>query len=362
MTARKATPRKSAKPPATVPVAPAQVHVGDCLEVLQRLPDASVDLVVTSPPYADQRAATYGGVRPDDYVAWFLPRAAEMRRVLKPGGSLVVNIKEKVVDGERHTYVLELILALKKQGWLWTEEYVWHKRNCYPGKWPNRFRDAWERCLHFTRERKFKMNQQAVMVPMGDWAGKRLKSLGANDVVRFDSQVGNDFGKNIANWQGRTLAYPTNVLHLATECNNKRHSAAFPDALPRWFIELFTDAGDVVLDPFAGSGTTLAAALALGRRAIGIELSPDYAQRCAQAVAEALALAPEAHEAPPKPRTQARGPARATRVAPASADEAAAAHVMAAPPAATPTTSPATAEPREAGAKTSRISKDSVSA
>jgi site-specific DNA-methyltransferase (adenine-specific) len=253
------------------------VRTGDCLDVLPSIASDSVDLIVTSPPYADQRAATYGGVRPDDYVAWFLPRAAEMRRVLKSTGSLVVNIKEKVVDGERHTYVLALILALREQGWLWTEEYVWHKRNCFPGKWPNRFRDAWERCLHFTRARRFKMNQAAVMVPMGDWAGKRLQALGENDVVRHASQVGNSFAKNVANWQGRTHAYPTNVLHLATECGNKSHSAAFPEALPRWFIELFTDAGDVVLDPFAGSGTTLAAAIALGRQAIGIELSPTYA-------------------------------------------------------------------------------------
>src|SRR5260364_132469 len=106
--------------------------------------------------------------------------------------------------------------ALRKQGWLWTEEYIWHKRNCYPGKWPNRFRDAWERCLHFTKEKKFKMNQDAVMIPMGDWAGSRLKSLGKNDVVRFDSKVGSGFGKNIANWVRRSMAYPTNVLHLAT--------------------------------------------------------------------------------------------------------------------------------------------------
>ena len=258
---------------------------GDCLERLSEIGAASVDLIVTSPPYADQRAATYGGVRADDYVDWFLPRAAEMMRVVKPTGSLVINIKEKVVDGQRHTYVLELILALKKQGWLWTEEYVWHKRNCFPGKWPNRFRDAWERCLHFTREKRFKMNQDAVMVPMGDWANTRLKTLGANDVVRHDSQVGNAFGKNIANWQGRERAYPTNVLHLATECGNKGHSAAFPQALPRWFIELFTNPGDTVLDPFAGSGTTLEVAKELGRIAIGVELVPEYAALCARALA-----------------------------------------------------------------------------
>jgi len=125
------------------------------------------------------------------------------------------------------------------------------------------------------------------MVPMGDWATTRLKTLGANDVVRHDSRVGNAFGKNIANWQGRERAYPTNVLHLATECGNKGHSAAFPQALPRWFIELFTDPGDTVLDPFAGSGTTLAAALALGRHALGVELAPAYVARCRETLAGA---------------------------------------------------------------------------
>ncbi|HEX4511660.1 MAG TPA: site-specific DNA-methyltransferase [Burkholderiaceae bacterium] len=266
--------------PAAEPTAGIAIHEGDCLDVLGGFAAASVDLVVTSPPYADQRASTYGGVRADDYVEWFLPRARALRRVLRPGGSFVLNIKEKVVGGERHTYVLELILALKREGWLWTEEYVWHKRNCFPGKWPNRFRDAWERCLHFTVERRFKMNQDAVRVPMGDWARKRLRALDGNDLVRHDSQVGNAFSKNIANWVGRDLAYPTNVLHLATECSNREHSAAYPTSLPQWFISLFTDPGDVVLDPFVGSGATLEAARSLGRRGIGIEISPEFVRKC----------------------------------------------------------------------------------
>lgn len=261
------------------------VLLGDCGSVLKRYPDECIDLIVTSPPYADQRASTYGGIKPDDYVNWFLPKSEQFLRVLKPTGSFVLNIKEKAVNGERHTYVLELIIALRKQGWLWTEEYVWHKKNCFPGKWPNRFRDAWERCLHFTKQRQFKMNQDAVMVPMGDWAQTRLKSLGKNDVVRYDSQVGNAFAKNIANWQGRGMAYPTNVLHLATECSNKQHSAAYPLGLPQWFIKLFTDEHDVVLDPFAGSGTTLEAALELNRRAIGIDISQEFVGLCQEIIA-----------------------------------------------------------------------------
>jgi len=256
----------------------AEIKQGDCLEVLRKFPDNTFDLIVTSPPYADKRKHTYGGVSPEKYVGWFLPRSAQFLRVLKPSGTFILNIKEKVENGERHTFVIELILALRQQGWLWTEEFIWHKRNCYPGKWPNRFRDAWERCLQFNKTRKFKMNQKAVMVPMGDWAKTRLKALGKNDVVRFDSQVGSGFGKNIANWLKRDMAFPTNVLHLATECGNKSHSAAFPEALPEWFIKLFTDEGDHVLDPFVGSGTTCTVASRMGRNSIGIELLQEYVE------------------------------------------------------------------------------------
>lgn len=264
------------------------IYHGDCLHVLPKLSDDSVNLIATSPPYADSRKNTYGGIHPDKYVEWFLPIASELKRVLKADGSFVLNIKEKVVDGERHTYVLELILALKKQGWLWTEEYLWHKKNCAPGKWPNRFRDSWERCLHFTKQKKFKMNQEAVMVPTGDWAKTRLKKLSDNDSRRFNSQVGSGFGKNIANWVGREMAYPSNVLHLATECANKNHSAAFPKELPLWFIKLFTDENDVVLDPFAGSGTTCLAAFEHNRRFVGIELKDEYHKLALESISEAM--------------------------------------------------------------------------
>lgn len=252
------------------------LHRGDCREVLPRLADASVDLIVTSPPYADRRKNSYGGVAPEEYVEWFLPVASELKRVLKPGGSFILNIKERVVNGERGTYVLELVLAMRKQGWLWTEEYMWHKKNCYPGKWPNRFRDSWEHCYHFTKQKKFKMYQEAVMMPIGSWADKRLTNLTKNDHVRDASRVGSGFGKKVINWIGREMVYPTNVLHLATECSNREHSAAFPVELPSWFIKLFTEEGDVVLDPFAGSGTTCIAAAELNRAYIGIEMKEDY--------------------------------------------------------------------------------------
>jgi len=253
----------------------------DCWKVLKKIPENSIDLVITSPPYADQRKNTYGGVPPDKYVDWFLPITDEIFRILSPRGSFILNIKERVVNGERHTYVMELIIEMRKRGWQWTEEYIWHKRNCYPGKWPNRFRDAWERCLHFSKQKQFAMYQEEVMVPMGDWRHSRLKSLSKSDRKRDESKVGSGFGKKIENWVKRDMAYPTNVLHLATECGNKNHSAVFPEDLPEWFISLFTKEGDTVLDPFVGSGTAIRVAQRLGRNAIGIEIVPEYCKHIA---------------------------------------------------------------------------------
>lgn len=274
---------------------------GDCLDILRTFPNSSVDLIVTSPPYAYNRKATYGGIPVQRYVEWFLPISEQLRRVLKSDGSFILNIKERVVNGERGTYVYELVLAMRKQGWLWTEEYIWHKKNTYPGKWPNRFRDLWEHCYHFTKAKKFKMYQDAVRVPMGQWAVKRLAKLSETDKLRDESKTKSGFGKNVSKWVGRELAYPGNVLHMATESSNKNHSAAFPVDLPAWFIKLFTQEGDIVLDPFIGSGTTAISAIHLGRHFIGIELNDSYYKVALDRVAkeqhklEAFTLKPLKH-------------------------------------------------------------------
>lgn len=259
------------------------VLLGDCEDILKSIPDNSIDLIFTSPPYANQRKKTYGGVHPDDYADWFLPKTEQMLRVLKPTGTFILNIKENVTDGERSTYVIELILAMKKQGWFWTEEFIWHKKNSTPGKWPNRFRDAWERLLQFNKNKKFNMYQEAAMVSVGDWAKGRLVNLSENDKVRRESNAGSGFGTNISNWLDRDKVYPTNVLYLATESFNKGHSAVFPEKLPEWFIKLFTKEADIVLDPFMGSGTTDIVANRLGRNSIGIEILPEY---CGDSVTE----------------------------------------------------------------------------
>jgi site-specific DNA-methyltransferase (adenine-specific) len=248
------------------------LYVGDCVEVLTRQENQTINLIITSPPYADARKNTYGGISVDEYVDWWMHRTEQFSRILTEDGSLIVNIKEKADKGERLTYVLELILEMRKAGWLWTEEYIWHKRNCVPGKWPNRFRDAWERCLHFTKSKKFYMDQDAVRVPIGNWAKNRLPNLSETDHIRDPSKTGSGFGKNVSKWLDRNTVYPTNVLHFATECGNRGHSATFPEELPEFFIKLLSRSGDMVCDPFVGSGTTCVVAKKLERNFLGIDI------------------------------------------------------------------------------------------
>ena len=279
------------------------LYNGDSAKLLAdktKFPDKSVNLIITSPPYADKRKNSYKGVHSAKYVEWFLPITDQLKRVLKDNGSFILNIKEHPSNGERETYVLELILEMKKQGWLWIEEYCWYKKNSFPGKWPNRFRDSWERCLHFTKRKDFKMYQDAVKVPIGDWATKRFKSMSENDFIRYISKNNTHLSKNVSNWLNRKKVFPHNVLvfeeehrlylgnviETAVDVSNKNHSAIFPIELPMWFIRLFTQENDVVLDPFLGSGTTAVAASLNGRKYLGIELKKEYFDEASKNVNE----------------------------------------------------------------------------
>lgn len=279
--------------------------LGDCETALSQIADNSIDLIVTSPPYTDRRADTYGGIKPSEYVDWFTPKSQEFLRVLKPTGTFILNIKEATENREKGLYVLHLILALKEQGWYWTEEFIWHKKNSFPGKWPNRFRDSWERLLQFNKDPHFSMYQDAVRVPIGKWADSRIPNLSKADKDRKESEVGSGFGRKVANWAGRDLVYPTNVLHIATETGNKNHSAVFPEAIPEWFIKLFTKEGDWVLDPFSGSGTTLHVAHRLGRNSVGIEIMPKYHQISQESLKEkGVSLSLSTHKDIKRPKTK----------------------------------------------------------
>jgi DNA modification methylase len=269
-----------------------KVLLGDCLDVLRTFPDHSVDLIITSPPYAEARKDTYGGIPSERFAAWFTERAEEFHRVLANDGSFILNISERAINGERESYIDDVVYELKRglRGkWLLTEHFIWCKTNPVPGHYPNRFKNQWEHCFQFTKHRKFKINREAVREPIGDWVKSRLKNLGPNDLFRADSRTGSKIGRNISYWKNEDMVYPSNVLHIAAETGNQHHSAPFPPALPGWFIRAFSNEGDLVLDPFGGSGTTAVAALNLGRNYVVIEKERTYCRFAEERIADAKA-------------------------------------------------------------------------
>jgi site-specific DNA-methyltransferase (adenine-specific) len=252
-----------------------EVICGDSRQVLARFA-GQVDLVVTSPPYADARRNHYDSIHPDKFVDWFLTFHEPFLNSLKPNGSLILNIKDKVVNGVRHRYVWRTIEALCDRGWFAIDDYLWHKTNPMPGYWPTRLRDGWEYCFHLAKSKQPYFNADAVRRPIGDWVGSRLAKLGQNDLTRHNSVNASGFGRNISKWVGKHTVLPPNVLSIPLVGKNKGHPAVFPVDLPLFFINLLSPPDGLVVDPFAGSGTTGIAAVAAGRQCVLIDNNEMY--------------------------------------------------------------------------------------
>ncbi len=250
---------------------------GDCRVKLAEF-DGKVDLIITSPPYADARQNHYDGIHPDKFAEWFLTFHDAFYRALKPTGSLVINIKDRVVDGVKHRFVWHTIEALCKRGWFAIEDYLWHKPNPMPGYWPTRLRDGWEYCFHLAKSKRPFFNADAVRKPIGDWVESRLRNLGKNDLARHNSANASGFGRDISKWVGKETVLPSNVLTIPLVGKNKGHPAVFPVELPLFFIKLLCPENGMVADPFAGSGTTGVAALSLGRCSILVDNNIQYCQ------------------------------------------------------------------------------------
>jgi DNA modification methylase len=248
---------------------------GDSRDLVKCLPDSSVNLIMMSPPYANQRKKHYGGTPADEYVDWFMPLSKELQRVVKDDGSFVLNIKEHIENGERHPYVFKLVTALQESGWKWIDSYIWRKMNPMPVKPSKRLKDAWEHVFHFTKSLDFKFRPDRVKVDSKEDTCRRYeRSLKRNDTETRKS------GMKIK-WQsfknsGCKKSYPSNVISIGSSRQGTIHPATFPGKLPRFFINLLSDPGDLVLDPFSGSGTTAIEARRVCRDAIGFELKKEY--------------------------------------------------------------------------------------
>lgn len=274
---------------------------GDAGVWLPKLPAGGVDLFFTSPPYADARP--YSRIHPDRYVEWFLPFARAMYDATSQTGSLVLNIKNRVANrgplrGQRHPYVYELILALQHMGWRWVETYIWMKPNAVPGRFGPRTKDSFEYVYHLSRGLRPYWNLDSIRVPYKTEAGEIERRL-LDAHGRRNTAAG--FGRD------RTKTYlfggadPGNVVVIPQSYNQHKgvaHTAAMPEGLAQFFIRAASPLGGVVLDPFAGGGTTVVVARRLGRESGGLEIHRDFVEESRRRIAsecehnrpEALAL------------------------------------------------------------------------
>lgn len=261
-------------------------------------PNARANVVITSPPYAAQRdydtSSGFRPVPPEGYVAWYADVAVGIESVLAPDGSYFLNIKAHADEGERSLYVMDLVLAHKRQwGWRFVDEFCWRKTdNGVPGGWANRFKNAFEPVYHFCRERQIKFRPKRVGHESDDcfdYSPNNPKSTSGSGLLGTGPRgAAADRGRNQPAWQrtrrnandleGRFagIARPSNVVEVRTESSQGSHSAPFPRALVEFFVLAFSDEADLVFDPFMGSGTTMAAAELLDRVGYGCEISPGY--------------------------------------------------------------------------------------
>ena len=263
---------------------------GDCRNfgvVAQVLDRVRANIVITSPPYATQReydpSSGFQPVAAEKYVGWYALVAANIAAILADDGSYFLNIKAHADAGERNLYVMDLVFAHRRLwGWRFVDEFCWRKTdNGVPGGWENRFKNAWEPVFHFCRQQKIKFRPEAVghkSEDCFDYSPSNPKSTSGSGLLGTGARgsVAGRFGADDNDGRHEGIARPSNVIEVKTENSQGAHSAPFPRALVEFFVKAFSDAGDVVFDPFLGSGTTLAAAHVLGRNGYGCEISPAY--------------------------------------------------------------------------------------
>jgi DNA modification methylase len=276
-------------------------YLADSLNVLKALPDGSINVVVTSPPYALHFKKEYGNAEKTDYIKWFLPFGAEILRVLAADGSFVLNIGGSYNKGTptRSLYHFKLLIELVESvGFHLAQECFWFNpaKMPVPAEWVTvrrmRLRDSVEYIWWLSKTPWPKANNRAVLKPYSKDM-ERLSKKGLDATVRpsghnirssfSEVEAGGSIPPNVIEDElsADMLKFGNNAANdpytkRCKEAGLKIHPARFPAALPEFFLNLLTDDGDVVLDPFAGSNTTGAAAEALGLRWIAVENVEEY--------------------------------------------------------------------------------------
>lgn len=269
------------------------MYCADSLEFMKGLDSESIDLIMTSPPYALHFKKEYGNANQSDYVDWMLPFAREFMRILKPSGSFVLNLGGAWQPGTptRSLYHFRMLLALCDEiGFSLAQEFFWYNpaKMPAPAEWVNvrrvRVKDSVEYLFWLVKDPSAKADNRKVLVPYSKDM-RRLINRGLKETVR---PSGHSITGSFAVDQGGSI--PGNMIECGNNESNsnyireskrlgkKIHPARYPAELPRFFIEFLTNQGDIVLDPFAGSNTTGATAEKLCRRWVSVELNRTYAE------------------------------------------------------------------------------------
>lgn len=255
-----------------------KIYLGESLDLLRKLPDNYVDLVITSPPYADlKKYIDFSGIHPDKYVEWFIPYCKEIERVIKPTGSFILNINDKIQNGFRHPYVFDLISQLHKETNLkMFERLFWNKMKGLPNS--KRFGDRVEYLFWFAKSDNFYLNLDEMRTEYSPKSIQRMKNPLKKRFARTsENQNSNQYKEWKPNPKG---ALPTTLINISSEFKRiaDNHVAVYPEKLAEYFIKGSTKEGDLVLDPFMGTGTTALVSKKLKRNWIGFEMQEEYIQ------------------------------------------------------------------------------------
>lgn len=254
-----------------------RLYARDCLRVLKAMPDASIDLVVTSPPYERQPKYDNGeSYSREWFEGTFLDITTEIRRVLKDTGQFVLNYRSRKLGVERSTLQYELVEWIRAQGFLFAEDHVWVKPSPPPGRYKQALKDSIEYCFRFAKSDKFALYPEHCLTP-ARWDAKDRERRKKHDHNFDRANAPSGHGRKRVQ-AGPDWVAPSNVLVTEPEFspNPTKHPARFPPAIPEFFIKLCTRPGDVVFDPFAGTSTTAVVAEGLERRWVMAELNEDY--------------------------------------------------------------------------------------
>lgn len=269
--------------------------VGDCEEVMRELPSKSINLIITSPPYADKRdyGEDYPPISPNDYIQWFMPKARQMHRILKDNGSFILNINDKVVDGFQHLYVFELVISLcKKAKFNLVRDYIWYNPatppNVYSRGGYGRTKKSHEYCFWFSKSTDWIFNLDPIRKPYSKDMVKFLEGKGKGNRAENTRPSTHNFNCE-ATWSDNGGSDPGTVIEIGNTGSNDAffkickergvaHPARFPEKLVEFFILAGSNEGDIVLDPFSGSGTTALSAYKNSRKWIGIDTNKDYCE------------------------------------------------------------------------------------